>query len=132
MKFLLIASMLFVPDADTPNYKMDTDNPSYRMQVGNENAADRSFFYPGKIFLPMQLPAANDIRTGAGGPGVAYWQQTADHDIKVRLDTENQFVTASEVITYTNNSPDELNFFWLQLEQNVHRDDSIRSNWPQF
>ena len=37
MKFLLIALMFFVPDADTPNYKMDTDNPSYRMKIGNEN-----------------------------------------------------------------------------------------------
>ena len=85
-----------------------------------------SYLYEGEVFMPMALPTPNSVRTGAGSPGHEYWQQRADHNIQVTLDTEKQFVTASEVITYTNNSPDTLREIWLQLEQNIHREDSVR------
>ncbi len=85
-----------------------------------------SYMHEGEVFMPMALPSPNSIRNGAGSPGHEYWQQRADHDIKVTLDTQKQFVTASEVITYTNNSPDTLREIWLQLEQNIHREDSVR------
>ena len=85
-----------------------------------------SYMYEGDVFMPMALPTPNNVRTGAGSPGHDYWQQRADHDIKVSLDTDKQFVTASEVVTYTNNSPDTLREIWLQLEQNIHREDSVR------
>ncbi len=85
-----------------------------------------SYMYEGDVFMPMDLPTPNSVRAGSGAPGHAYWQQRADHDIKVTLDTDKQYVTASEVITYTNNSPDTLRDVWLQLEQNIHREDSVR------
>jgi hypothetical protein len=75
----------------------------------------------------MHLPTPNAIRTASGMPGEAYWQQQADHDITVRLDVASNILTGSESIKYYNNSPDTLSFIWLQLEQNVHREDSIRS-----
>ncbi len=75
----------------------------------------------------MTLPTPDSVRLGSGIPGDSYWQQQADHSIKVRLDVESNSIIGSESITYHNNSPDTLSYIWLQLEQNVHREDSIRS-----
>ncbi|MEL6925239.1 MAG: M1 family metallopeptidase, partial [Bacteroidota bacterium] len=63
-------------------------------------------------------------RTASGAPGHMYWQQKADYKISVELDDEQQRITGSESISYTNNSPDELEYLWLQLDQNVRAKDS--------
>jgi len=64
------------------------------------------------------LPTPNYYRTGSGAPGQGYWQQKADYDIQVTLDDNNQRITASETITYYNYSPDDLDYLWVQLDQN--------------
>ena len=71
------------------------------------------------------LPTANTYRTAGGEPGHAYWQQKVDYKIKASLDEEKRRISGNEVISYTNNSPDTLKFLWLQLDQNVFRNDSI-------
>ena len=68
--------------------------------------------------LYEELPTPNTFRTGAGGPGHAYWQQKADYQISIRLDDINQRIYGEETVTYTNNSPDVLEYLWLQLDQN--------------
>jgi hypothetical protein len=68
--------------------------------------------------LGTMLPTPNSFRTASGAPGYKYWQQKADYDINVTLDDDKQTITGSEVITYFNNSPDELTYLWLQLDQN--------------
>ena len=65
------------------------------------------------------LPTPNTARTASGGPGEAYWQQRCDYEIDVELDDENQKITGSEQITYTNNSPHTLRYLWLQLDPNI-------------
>ena len=74
--------------------------------------------------LGTMLPTPNSYRTAAGGPGHEYWQQQADYDISVTLDDQKQTITGSEVITYTNNSPDVLGYLWVQLDQNKRASDS--------
>lgn len=69
--------------------------------------------------LDQVLPTPNEYRTGSGAPGQRYWQQKADYVINVTLNDDNQSITGSETITYHNNSPDVLNFLWLQLDQNI-------------
>ena len=64
------------------------------------------------------LPAPNEIRAANGAPGPEYWQQRADYKISVVLDDENQRLKGSETITYTNNSPVDLTYLWVQLDQN--------------
>jgi hypothetical protein len=71
-----------------------------------------------------ELPTPTGIRTASGAPGPQYWQQRADYRIKVRLDDENQRIYGEEVITYHNNSPDQLTYLWLQLDQNIWDEDS--------
>lgn len=66
------------------------------------------------------LPTPNEQRTASGAPGIKYWQQRVDYDIKCELDEDNNKLTGSETITYFNNSPDILNYFWMQLDENQH------------
>lgn len=64
------------------------------------------------------LPTPNNYRTASGAPGHEYWQQRADYDITAYLDEEKLNLKGSETITYYNNSPDELEYIWLQLDEN--------------
>ncbi|MBT5334893.1 MAG: aminopeptidase, partial [Gammaproteobacteria bacterium] len=75
--------------------------------------------------LEQLLPTPNSYRTASGAPGFAYWQQQADYKIQVALDEDNQSIVGSEQITYTNNSPDTLNYLWLQLDQNRFAEGSL-------
>jgi Peptidase family M1 domain len=78
-----------------------------------------------KAFDPLFYPSnGNEYRSASGEPGPAYWQNRADYKITATLDTAQHKVTGSVVITYKNNSPDQLKFLWLQLDQNIYREDS--------
>ena len=66
------------------------------------------------------LSTPNEQRTASGAPGAKYWQQRADYDIKCSLDEKTQSLTGAETITYYNNSPDPLDYIWLQLDENEH------------
>jgi hypothetical protein len=66
------------------------------------------------------LSTPNEYRTASGAPGTKYWQQRADYDIKASLDEVALKLSGSETITYYNNSPDPLNYIWLQLDENQH------------
>ncbi|MBC7695129.1 MAG: M1 family metallopeptidase [Burkholderiales bacterium] len=66
------------------------------------------------------LPTANEYRTASGAPGGKYWQQKADYNIEATLDEKNLMLIGKEVVTYHNNSPDKLNYLWLQLDENQH------------
>lgn len=66
------------------------------------------------------LPTPNEQRTASGAPGPKYWQQRVDYDIKCELDETSNKLTGSETITYYNNSPDVLSYFWMQLDENQH------------
>lgn len=74
--------------------------------------------------LDAELPTPNVYRTASGAPGSNYWQQRADHNIKVTLDEDKQSISGSETIRYTNSSPDALRYIWIQLDQNRFRADS--------
>ena len=66
------------------------------------------------------LPTPNEYRPASGSPGTKYWQQKADYNIKCTLDEKKQHLTGSENITYHNNSPDPLQYLWMQLDENEH------------
>jgi hypothetical protein len=79
------------------------------------------------IFSPLQLPPGNEIRRPNGSPGPKYWQQRVDYQIRASLDTAAKRLTGSEIIRYSNNSPDTLGYLWLQLDQNLFRTGSTGS-----
>jgi hypothetical protein len=78
-----------------------------------------------KAFAPIFYTSnGNEYRSAGGQPGPAYWQNHADYKIVASLDTAEHLVKGSVVITYKNNSPDAMKFLWLQLDQNIYREDS--------
>jgi hypothetical protein len=70
--------------------------------------------------LGTTLPTPNEYRTASGAPGPKYWQQRADYDIKATLDEAALKLTGTETVTYYNQSPDALNYLWIQLDENEH------------
>lgn len=66
------------------------------------------------------LPTPNVYRNAAGAPGTQYWQNRADYEINAYLDEEKRNLKGSEKVTYYNNSPDALDYLWLQLDENEH------------
>lgn len=78
-----------------------------------------------EAFNPQFYPyPGNEFRSASGEPGPKYWQNRADYKINCTLDTTNHSVKGDVEINYTNNSPDNLKFLWLQLDQNIYKKDS--------
>jgi hypothetical protein len=76
--------------------------------------------------LDQELPTPNEQRTASGAPGHAYWQMKADYNIAVEIEEPIADgsgalpkLTGKETITYHNQSPDKLDYLWLQLDQNI-------------
>ena len=74
--------------------------------------------------LNQEFASPNMFRTASGAPGPAYYQQQADYVINIELDDANKKLYGNEIVTYTNNSPDLLDYLWVQLDQNVRSKDS--------
>ncbi len=77
--------------------------------------------------LKEELPTPNMFRTASGAPGPKYYQQQADYKMNIVLDDKNQKIFGEETITYTNNSPDNLTYLWVQLDQNIREPNSLSS-----
>lgn len=87
--------------------------------------AAQSKYNQREAFDPQFYPqTGNEFRSASGAPGPKYWQNRADYKLACTLDTAAQKVSGEVEITYTNNSPDNLNFLWLQLDQNIYRQGS--------
>ncbi|NRD20895.1 M1 family metallopeptidase [Winogradskyella eckloniae] len=71
-----------------------------------------------------EFATPNMFRTGSGAPGPAYYQQQADYKMDIEIDDVNAKLFGNETITYTNNSPDDLKYLWVQLDQNMRARDS--------
>jgi hypothetical protein len=70
------------------------------------------------------LATPNSYRTASGAPGPAYYQQQADYKMDIELDDKNTKILGKETITYHNNSPEALDYLWVQLDQNQNAKDS--------
>ncbi len=71
-----------------------------------------------------EFATPNMFRSGSGAPGPAYYQQQADYKMDIEIDDKNARLYGNETITYTNNSPDTLEYLWVQLDQNMRAKDS--------
>ncbi|HVA98698.1 MAG TPA: M1 family metallopeptidase [Bacteroidia bacterium] len=89
------------------------------------SAQNNSNYNPSDVFdLSFMNNPGTIYRSGNGSPGPDYWQNRADYKIAATLDTIIPSVKGNVTITYTNNSPDEIGFLWLQLDQNLFTKDS--------
>ncbi|MCI4671696.1 MAG: M1 family metallopeptidase [Bacteroidia bacterium] len=76
-----------------------------------------------RFFMPKEIQKAysNGTRSYDGKPGEKYWQNTVDYDIDVEVIPGERTLKGKASITYTNNSPDELNSIIIRLYQDVFR-----------
>ena len=72
--------------------------------------------------LYEEFSTPNRYRTASGSPGKDYYQQKVDYTMNIILDDENSKLYGDENINYKNNSPDELSYLWIQLDQNIRGD----------
>ncbi len=70
------------------------------------------------------LATPNTQRNASGAPGYDYTQQKVDYVMKIRVDEANNKLYGDETITYHNNSKDNLEYLWVQLDQNMRAPDS--------
>ena len=113
MNFKSLAYCLIVVLIVPQIYSQQVDNKK------NENINTNKFRQ-----LYQEFSSPNIYRAASGAPGPAYYQQQADYKINVELDDKNKMIYGDETITYTNNSPQKLDYLWVQLDQNVRKKDS--------
>ncbi len=88
-----------------------------------------SNYNPAALFAPQfYTDKGNEFHSANGEPGPKYWQNRADYTIKVAVDTANKTISGTVSILYINNSPDALQYLWLQLDQNTYKKEA-RSNF---
>tara|TARA_R110000744_G_scaffold55307_27_gene116924 strand:- start:3556 stop:5523 length:1968 start_codon:yes stop_codon:yes gene_type:complete len=93
----------------------------YSQNLPNES----SHYNPRDFHLSSFNPTAgNEYRSANGTPGPMYWQNSSDYIIHATLSEKDTTVFGDVTITYTNNSPDQLEYLWLQLDQNIFKPDS--------
>jgi hypothetical protein len=67
-------------------------------------------------FRRLELPAANEARTGSGRPGARYWQQRADYAIRATLDSARA-TSCAGARPFTTSIVDD----WPQCEPHCNR-----------
>jgi len=95
--------------------------PFYQSSLRAQENTNHSAFRQ----LHDEFSTPNYYRTASGAPGQGYWQQKADYSIAVTLDDQKQKIYGEETIFYHNNSPDPLDYLWIQLDQNVRERNSF-------
>ena len=86
-----------------------------KVPIGHKN--DNKF---KQLYEEFSTP--NRYRTASGSPGKDYYQQKVDYTMNIILDDDNSKLYGDENINYKNNSPDELSYLWIQLDQNIRGD----------
>ena len=81
-------------------------------EAGHENQSKFKQMY-------QEFSTPNTYRSASGAPGPDYYQQQANYKMDIELDDKNAKIYGEETITYINNSPDDLEYLWVQLDQNV-------------
>jgi hypothetical protein len=89
-------------------------------QAQQESIYDQYQLFNSDRLISPESP----LRSAAGNPGADYWQNKTDYYITAKLDTITQTISGVESITYTNNSPDKLDYLWLELGQNLFKEGS--------
>jgi hypothetical protein len=119
MKFKLLTSIMLVFWGIT-NLAFGQQN-----QAPSSNNTPVGVYDYHETFGPLFYQKnGNEYRAANGEPGPKYWQNRADYQLAAKLiDSTNQII-GSEVLTYTNNSPQKLGFLWMNLEQNLFKKDS--------
>jgi hypothetical protein len=122
MKLKLIALLAFI-------FLAITVHAQRRHRAANTNDTITSSYEPSDLFAPgFYSDKGNEFHSANGAPGAKYWQNRVNYSLDATIDTVSKTLTTTEKVTYTNNSPDALQYLWLQLDQNTYKIDA-RSNF---
>jgi len=99
-------------------------SPVWAQTVNQAGVSVNNYNYNDAFSPLFYTKNGNDYRSAGGQPGSKYWQNRADYKLSVRLNDQTNEISGTEIITYTNNSPDKLGFIWMQLDQNLFKSDS--------
>lgn len=99
--------------------------------LGTSDVAAQTAVRDSSPFRALDLPAPNAFRTGSGRPGPAYWQQQVDYRIDATLNPATNELRGRETIHYVNDSPDQLDYLWLHIDQNICSPNSVASQLDQ-
>ena len=94
------------------------------LEMSSQKSKESTYNYVEAFKTAYYNSPSTETRSASGKPGHKYWQNSADYNINVELDTLSDIVMGKEIIRYTNNSPDELDFLWLHMDQNIFKEDS--------
>ncbi|MXV50934.1 M1 family peptidase [Pedobacter sp. HMF7647] len=95
------------------------------VKIPDLGAAPASNYSYTDLFSPLfYTKNGTEYRSASGQPGQQYWQNRADYKLNVRLNEATNEISGSEILNYTNNSPDKMSFIWMNLEQNLFKQDS--------
>jgi len=89
-----------------------------------EKSPSSSYDYHAAFGPGFYNNSGNEYRSASGQPGPKYWQNRADYKLTASLDDQTGEIVGSEILTYSNNSPDALSFLWLQVDQNLFAKES--------
>ncbi len=107
ISFLFFLAIGFVFSQNTDSLKQNynpLDKPNTYNTIGNPNYWKNKMPYEG------------------------YWQQDVYYEIKAEINDLDNVISASQKLTYWNNSPDELSIVYFHLYQNAFQEDSYYEN----
>lgn len=110
MNFKFLKPLISLAVVISVQFSAQNDAPKY-----SYTEAFKPFFYQNN---------GTETRSASGKPGHQYWQNSADYVLDATLNEANNEISGSAEIVYTNNSFDNLEFLWLQLDQNLFKKDS--------
>ena len=120
MKLLKFLSFILIMSSAGFATAQETESTQQERKAGHLNNNRFKQLY-------QEFSSPNQYRSASGAPGPAYYQQQADYKMDIVLNDDTSVLSGTETITYTNNSPDVLEYLWVQLDQNVRASDSKTS-----
>jgi hypothetical protein len=128
LAFLLIAATGYAqttpPATTTPPAAPPATQPNRSNTQAYATPVATNYDYHETFGPPFFSKNGSEYRAASGEPGPRYWQNRADYQLAATLNDETNEITGSEILTYTNNSPQKLGFLWMNLEQNLFKLDS--------
>lgn len=113
--FNMLSAQQITPTASVAVRPVEKADPNAPVTNYNYHDAFAPFFYTKN---------GTEYRAASGEPGPKYWQNRADYRLDVKLNEATNEISGTEILSYKNNSPLKLNFIWMQLDQNLFKQDS--------
>jgi hypothetical protein len=86
-------------------------------------------FSSSALKMPKEIKKAytNQTRSYDGKPGINYWQNFSEYNIKAEIEPKTRLLTGSEQIIYFNNSPDTIKNIVIKLYQDMYKKGAARN-----